>query len=1356
MSKYSTSAPTGSASILTSDSEFDVYTENVELPSSSMGEKANAVISETTTINSPQTSPQPESPTQSLNVSTPQYISTRNSKQNFFSLFKKKEFVSSSRPLSAPPQQRVVPTTVSTYNNKNTTEEIITESNNHFATDHNVSQSVIGSVSVPNLIASNTGTSLEAEYDALMKQQQASGLVVNCPDGPYGLGSGIAGGKPLNNQSKKSGKRKDSLVSIDKNDDKGFKNTMKNTMRKTSTFFKKLSTKQTGDNPLQQSGRLPLPDFQNSKSPSSDVFQNPMTPATNSAELPNPELYLDANDDTTLSENDYDNYPDDEQEFIQRTLKDFASVYVNLQANGENRQRSGLYRTTLQGANKSVPDNIGRTYEWNGQTENNTNENVQVICKDSKQEFADTRVMMSANKTEIPEEISAGLEQVEYDDSENIYTTQNSGFKRTTKVDPNILKSNEELAHPSCSSSKVSLQSSFDQRSLKIKTDQRGLAMKSKMPDSAESNIDSGLSPNTIPKRPDKKLPDVPKIIPISEPDVSCSPRMRQTSSIASYETASGSTTTLHTAPHSPITDVFIETNNVTDGTPKIHVDDDLVLTESSIDKDFDDNFPPDVPEKNEDEILWAEARIAAKRCFDEDETFIKKEAITEFLGGHKLINSRTLKFYMDYFDFSNLRLDVAFRGLCGKLYIKGETQQVDRILESFSIRYWECNPKTIYGSAVTSKMSRSQFVKNTIAAIHHAQACTAAQNSYEDDRSTITSETTVTSSTARPRRSGSIKSWRSNPNSNLTNSSFISGRQWDSEVEVLLKEMYSTIKSNQILQPVMSSMDKAHSSVEQSNSLTPGLHRSMSHLGHPNSRINALKKGRSAGNVKGRKNVNGRISPSPSVVSGGSDSSIGLDSLNRSGSSQTLSTTLSSFSLRHASSSETGFNSTIPEMVDEHDLEDYDRNSIADSVSTTESLELYLSGAPYAKEGLLVRKHYWEATTKRAKDKGWKECFVVIEKGDIKMYKFETSSSHSSIGMGAIGGGNWMANATFLGEVNLRHTITNALPPPGYNRSRPHVFALSMSNGGLYFFQAGTAELVDEWVATCNYWASRMSKEPLTGGVSSMEYGWGRCLESILDGGEDWDGRSIMSDGRSVMSNNSTYTSDRIFVSEWKIPLPPTVSSNFDEDTQLTALKKYRVDLENELEEHKNFWEPMTKLKSQWLLYEIVKYTTYIECINNSINIRAERRKEKEKLKSNVDETSHDNSETINSAINANEEKKEEEKKAESRARARQSIKLLHRATWTPGDGFSLNLPKELLFGEALSDLDDEEDNNFNDENFVSENTLKKLNGKMKSSTYPPLHDNKKVIIEEETRIGNFNNKIDYKVGQKWVDKFT
>jgi hypothetical protein len=91
------------------------------------------------------------------------------------------------------------------------------------------------------------------------------------------------------------------------------------------------------------------------------------------------------------------------------------------------------------------------------------------------------------------------------------------------------------------------------------------------------------------------------------------------------------------------------------------------------------------------------------------------------------------------------------------------------------------------------------------------------------------------------------------------------------------------------------------------------------------------------------------------------------------------------------------------------------DTNSLADSTTTSESLELYLSGAPFAKEGMLVKKHYWEATNKRAKDNKWKEAFVVVEKGDLRMYKFESFGSNNGgaekTSSRIVGGGNWMVS---------------------------------------------------------------------------------------------------------------------------------------------------------------------------------------------------------------------------------------------------------------------------------------------------------------------------------------------------------
>lgn len=38
-------------------------------------------------------------------------------------------------------------------------------------------------------------------------------------------------------------------------------------------------------------------------------------------------------------------------------------------------------------------------------------------------------------------------------------------------------------------------------------------------------------------------------------------------------------------------------------------------------------------------------------------------------------------------------------RDLCQKLVLKAESQEIDRIIEGFSTRYYECNPGTVYGA---------------------------------------------------------------------------------------------------------------------------------------------------------------------------------------------------------------------------------------------------------------------------------------------------------------------------------------------------------------------------------------------------------------------------------------------------------------------------------------------------------------------------------------------------------------------------------------------------------------------------------------------------------------------------------
>lgn len=185
------------------------------------------------------------------------------------------------------------------------------------------------------------------------------------------------------------------------------------------------------------------------------------------------------------------------------------------------------------------------------------------------------------------------------------------------------------------------------------------------------------------------------------------------------------------------------------------------------------------------------------------------------------------------------------------------------------------------------------------------------------------------------------------------------------------------------------------------------------------------------------------------------------------------------------------------------------------------------------------------------------------------------------------------------MGSILLAHSLAHALPPPGYNRQRPHCMVLTLANGGVYFFQAGTEELVNEWVSTCNYWAARQSKEPLAGGVSNMEYGWNRVLDPVTgtksSSEDDYNAdRSDAVSVRSERSNRSRFKGkdfsatlraekspwqDRILINDWKPPLPPSVASIHDEETQMEALQKHVAALKTDLMEHNELRTPMLKL---------------------------------------------------------------------------------------------------------------------------------------------------------------------------------
>jgi PH/SEC7 domain-containing protein len=82
-------------------------------------------------------------------------------------------------------------------------------------------------------------------------------------------------------------------------------------------------------------------------------------------------------------------------------------------------------------------------------------------------------------------------------------------------------------------------------------------------------------------------------------------------------------------------------------------------------------------------------------------------------------------------------------------------------------------------------------------------------------------------------------------------------------------------------------------------------------------------------------------------------------------------------------------------------------QNSTESSVSITDE-ELALFGPPWAKEGMLSRKLYWESAGKRSKNKTWSDVFAVVSKGELKMFTF---GEGGGMGGSAVGGGNWLVS---------------------------------------------------------------------------------------------------------------------------------------------------------------------------------------------------------------------------------------------------------------------------------------------------------------------------------------------------------
>jgi PH/SEC7 domain-containing protein len=192
-------------------------------------------------------------------------------------------------------------------------------------------------------------------------------------------------------------------------------------------------------------------------------------------------------------------------------------------------------------------------------------------------------------------------------------------------------------------------------------------------------------------------------------------------------------------------------------------------------------------------------------------------------------INQIALRNYMQYFKMEGQNLVDSFRDLCRKLHLKAESQEIDRIIEAFSARYFECNPTSVFGTAgvihtvtaamlmlntdlhiadLSKHMSRSDFIRNSMRAVQESMPpnTDSTPDLVRDDSGSTDHESLNTMAGSvkdrRPReappanRSASAPVMTNGYNMTLarnresyaTTSSFNYSKAWEQEAETALK----------------------------------------------------------------------------------------------------------------------------------------------------------------------------------------------------------------------------------------------------------------------------------------------------------------------------------------------------------------------------------------------------------------------------------------------------------------------------------------------------------------------------------------------------------------------------------------
>lgn len=513
------------------------------------------------------------------------------------------------------------------------------------------------------------------------------------------------------------------------------------------------------------------------------------------------------------------------------------------------------------------------------------------------------------------------------------------------------------------------------------------------------------------------------------------------------------------------------------------------------------------------------------------------KQELAAFLGAEERAELRL--YYFKCFDFEKLGILGSLRLVCDKLYMKAESQHLDRIIDSFSERWVECNPQHSYKT-----VSHVYTLSYSIMLLNTDMCCT-------DDRDRMT-RTKYVQTTFRA----------------IVSLSPTSDKDWQDGIVTLLRNIYNSLHETPLrLASVQNPSQEKLVTVQRRVSIS-----SLRDRNTDNDAASVVSK------LSHRSSWYQKSTYAPS-----------LDSVES--------------STTHGGS--VGFSSALWNAVIR---EEYANSDNADTeVSEEELVEfnevstLELFGPPWAKEGLLKLVSGARKSRKRsAKD----QVFVVVQRGYLKVFRFDRSGSRDTNRSASLGSGNWMQNATLISNVILVHTTAQI--------TVNSCFSLTLPNGSQVTFQAGTNDIAKEYVYTCNYWAARVSLSLPEELVTSAEYGWERPLE-LYEASEP---KFLAPVTNSTVICNST----TIIVKDWEPPVASTVKSTLDEEDQLYSFQQHLQTVEQQLDVHSGLkqrlmdvypsYAPVTlKVMSNWqkknthLLKEVVKFKLYVGVLSQAVS---------------------------------------------------------------------------------------------------------------------------------------------------------